>query len=56
MLTVLLETVMNIPFIELTQSPPLHPAESLSRSHRLLAEAKHFPYLIKKNKFITILR
>jgi hypothetical protein len=48
MLTVLLETVINILFIELTQTPPLHPAESLSRSYHLLAEEKHFQYFIEK--------
>jgi hypothetical protein len=48
MLTVLLKTVMNILFTELTPTPQLHPAEFLSRSYHLLAEANHFPYLIEK--------
>ena len=39
---------MNILFIELTQTPQLHPAEPLSRSYHLLAEAKHFPFLLEK--------
>jgi hypothetical protein len=39
---------MNILFTELTPTPQLHPAEFLSRSYHLLAEANHFLYLIEK--------
>jgi hypothetical protein len=48
MLTVILKSVMNILFIELTPTPQLHPEESHSRSYHLFAEASHFPYLTEK--------